>query len=305
MTVHEYVPQVYYNTMGSHAPVLRVKDGDCVKTSTLDARGTDRHGEVRAPRGNPVTGPFYVEGAEPGDTVAVQFESIIPNRDTGFSATTLAPHVVEASFVKQLPTRDIVFWKIDDEKKSARLVGPLEIQGEMILPLSPFLGCFGVAPPLGQAISTETSGPHGGNMDYRGFVAGVTVYFPVFTEGALLFFGDGHAFQGDGEITGTGLEISMDICFKVNVLKGKTIHWPRGETDSHIFTVGNANPLQLALQHATTEMCRWLMSDYGMDVVEASILLGQCVEYEIGNVYNPAHTIICKLHKDRLPQIRT
>ncbi len=124
------------------------------------------------------------------------------------------------------------------------------------------LGCFGVAPPGGQAISTATSAEHGGNMDYRGFVAGVTVYFPVFVPGALLHVGDGHATQGDGEIVGTGIEISMDVQFTVQVIKGKRIHWPRGENAEYIFTVGNARPLDQAVQHATTEMLRWLKEDY-------------------------------------------
>ncbi len=123
------------------------------------------------------------------------------------------------------------------------------------------LGCFGVAPPGGQAISTATSGQHGGNMDYRGFVSGVTVYFPVFVPGALLLVGDGHAIQGDGEISGTGIEISFDVRFTVDLLKGKQIHWPRGENEAYIFTVGNARPLDQALQHATTEMVRWLQDD--------------------------------------------
>ena len=100
--------------------------------------------------------------------------------------------------------------------------------GQLSLPLAPMLGCFGVAPAEGQSLSTATSGPHG-NMDYRGFVSGVTVYFPVAVAGALLFAGDGHALQGDGEIAGTGIEISFDIEITVQVQKGKQISWRRGE----------------------------------------------------------------------------
>src|SRR5262249_22680363 len=142
----------------------------------------------------------------------------------------------------------------------------------LTLPLAPMLGCFGVAPDRGQAISTATSAEHGGNMDYRGFVAGVTVYFPVFVPGALLHVGDGHAVQGDGEIVGTGIEISFDVQFTVRVLKGQRIGWPRGENADYIFTVGNARPLDQALQHATTEMMQWLATDYGLDKIAASIL---------------------------------
>src|SRR5690606_10082769 len=120
------------------------------------------------------------------------------------------------------------------------------------------VGCFGVAPARGEAISTATSSRHGGNMDYRGFTEGVTVYFPVFVPGALFHIGDGHAVQGDGEIVGTGVEISFEMTFTVDLLKGRPSQWPRGENEEYIFTVGNARPLDQCVQHATTEMLRWL-----------------------------------------------
>jgi acetamidase/formamidase len=145
-----------------------------------------------------------------------------------------------------------------------------------------------------------TSAEHGGNMDYRGFREGVTVYLPVFEPGALFFLGDGHALQGDGEIVGTGIEISLDVQLTVRVLKGKRIAWPRGENATHIFTAGNARPLDQALQHATTEMVRWLQEDDGLDPLGAHTLLGQCVEYEVGNVFDPAYTMICKIAKNLL-----
>jgi acetamidase/formamidase len=182
------------------------------------------------------------------------------------------------------------------------LVKPETKLGSLTLPLAPMLGCFGVAPPGGQAISTATSAEHGGNMDYRGFVAGVTVYFPVFAPGALIHVGDGHAVQGDGEIVGTGIETSFDIQFTVRLLKGKRIRWPRGENEAYIFTVGNARPLDQAVQHATTEMLRWLQEDYGLDALGANILLGQCVEYDLGNVFDPAYTMVCKVPKRLLGQ---
>jgi acetamidase/formamidase len=134
-------------------------------------------------------------------------------------------------------------------------------------------------------------------MDYRGFTAGVTVFFPVFVQGALIHVGDGHALQGDGEIVGTGVEISFDVRFTVRVVKGKEIGWPRGENEDYLFTVGNARPLDQALQHATTEMVRWLQSDFGLDPRVAGILLGQCVEYDVGNVFDPAYTMVCKVPK--------
>ena len=159
------------------------------------------------------------------------------------------------------------------------------------------IGCFGVAPERGQAISTATSGNFGGNMDYNGFVAGTTVYLPVFVEGALFHLGDVHAVQGDGEIVGTGIEISAEVKFTVNVIKDHEIHWPRGENREFIFTVGNARPLDQCIQHATTEMLRWLQKDFGLSARHASTLLGQCVKYDMGNMFDPAYTMVCKLAK--------
>ena len=121
------------------------------------------------------------------------------------------------------------------------------------------------------------------------------LYAVIFVPGALVHVGDGHAIQGDGEIVGTGIEISMDVQFTVRLIKGKRIEWPRGESADYIFTVGNARPLDQAVQHATSEMLRWLREDYGLDTLSASILLGQCVEYDLGNVFDPAYTMICKL----------
>jgi amidase len=170
-------------------------------------------------------------------------------------------------------------------------------------PLAPMLGCFGVAPPGGQAISTSTSSTHGGNMDYRGFAQGVTVFLPVFAPGGLFHLGDGHAIQGDGEIVGTGVEISFDVTFSVDLIREKRIGWPRAEDDEYIMTVGNARPLDQGVQHATTEMVRWLEDDYGLDPLSAHALLGQCVEYDVGNIFDPAYTMVCKVPKEALKRI--
>lgn len=301
MATHIFQPTHYHNAIGSHEPVLRVADGDTIVTTTIDAGGCDMHGEAVAPGGNPQTGPFYIEGAEPGDTLLVRLDRLYPNRDHGYSATVVAPNVVDPWYVRHLPQGGRADWQIDREQGTATLISPETKLENLCLPLSPMLGCFGVAPGRGQAISTATSGEHGGNMDYRGFREGVTVFFPVFVPGALFHVGDGHAVQGDGEIVGTGIEISFDVQFTVRVLKGRRIHWPRGENRTHIFTVGNARPLDQAVQHATTEMLRWLQDDYELDPVGASILLGQCVEYDLGNVFDPAYTMVCKMARHLLP----
>ena len=128
----------------------------------------------------------------------------------------------------------------------------------------------------------------------------IAVYFPVFVPGALLHMGDGHAVQGEGEITGAGIEVSFEVEIMVDLQKNRRINWPRGENSDYIFTVGNARPLDQALQHATTEMLRWLTEDYRLDIGSANILLGQCAEYDVGNVFDPAYTMVCKLKKDVL-----
>jgi acetamidase/formamidase len=309
MATHHFQPTTYHTAIGSHEPVLRVNVGDRVVTTTVDASGRDATGtQITAP-GNPQTGPVYIEGAEPGDSLVLYLERITPNRSYGWSSQTLAANVVDPAYVSELfrlPTDkpwEPATWDIDLAANTATLSAPDTKLGRLSLTLAPMLGCFGVAPAGGQAISTSTSAEHGGNMDYRGFMAGVTVYFPVFVPGALLFVGDGHAVQGDGEIAGTGIEISMEVEFTVGLIKRKRIGWPRGENSEYIFTVGNARPLDQAVQHATTEMIRWLQADYGLDPQSVGLLLGQVVEYDLGNVFDPAYTMVCKVSKDRLKQL--
>ena len=303
MAIHHFEPTVYHVAIGAHEPVLHIDSGDTVVTTTVDAGGVDAAGETVTEGGNPQTGPFYINGAAPGDTLAVHFDRLVPNRKMGRTSTVIAPHVLDAQYVaSDLPENGRGDWEIDLEKWTATLVSPETRLGRLTLPLEPMAGCFGVAPPRKQAISTATSSTHGGNMDYRGFCEGVTVYLPVFVDGALFHIGDGHAVQGDGEIVGTGIEISFDVQFTVNVIKGKEIGWPRAENDDYILTAGNARPLDQCVQHATTEMVRWL-NDLGLEGNAPHILLGQCVEYDMGNVYDPAYTMVCKVKKSILRDI--
>lgn len=297
MSVVTHVPTQYHNTFGSHAPALRLRPGDTLVTTTIDAHGMDERGEKVCDGPNPQSGPFYIEGAEPGDTLVVRIDALAPNRATGWSAAPVAPHVVEAERVRELPEGRLVEWEFlpggrarITSLEAGRLAG-------VEFALRPMLGCIGVAPRLGQAISSATSGPYGGNMDYVGVAAGTTLYFPVFAPGALLHLGDGHALQGDGEVAGTGIETSFSVRCTLDLLKGKRIGWPRGEDAEYIFTIGNARPLEQALQHATSEMLAWLEQDYGLDALAAGTLLGMCVRYDLGNIYDPAYTMVCKLPK--------
>ena len=304
-TLHEFEPTHFHVTIGSHEPVLRVRSGDVIRTWTVDSGGYDKHQNDITQGGNPQTGPFYLEGAEPGDTLRVRFDSIRPNRKRGVTGALVAAHVVDPHFVPELGERNGEdWWELDLERRTARLEDPppgLESLGE--LPLDPMLGCFGVAPPQGQAISCATSGQHGGNMDYRGFREGVTVDFPVFAEGGLFHLGDGHALQGDGEIVGTGIEVSMDVEFSLELLKGKTIRWPRADDGTFVMAVGNARPLDQALQHATTELLRLLEQDFGLSYRAGSALLGQCIQYDVGNVFDPAYTAVAKVEKALLEKL--
>lgn len=300
-TVHRFVPRVYHTTMATREAALVVASGDTVVTTTVDARGRDASGEAITEAGNPQTGPFFVDGAGPGDRLSVRLEALRPNRRWGWSATAIAPNVLDPETVAEAPGPVQGRWDVDVEAGTATLLEPETRLGRLALPLAPMVGCFGVAPARGQAISTATSSTHGGNMDYRGFVAGVTAHFPVFAPGALFYLGDGHAVQGDGEIVGTGVEISFDVRFTLTLTKRAPIEWPRGETADDIFTLGNARPLDQCVQHATTEMVRWLVDGYGLDARAAHLLLGQAARYDLANVYDPAYTMVCRLSKRLLP----
>jgi acetamidase/formamidase len=304
MVVHRLDASVWHNVLGSVPAALAVGDGDTVITQTLDSGGTDKDGVRRWHGPNPMNGPIHVEGAEPGDALCVDIVRMTPIRDTGYTGSVLAANVVDPEAVRGLPARASANWLIDRTAGTVRLEAPPEGLENFVLPLAPMIGCFGVAPRLGQAFSTATSAENGGNMDYRGFGPGCRVWFPVFTPGALFFLGDCHAVQGDGEIVGTGVETCFEVEVRLSVAKARAMAWPRGETQEAIFTAGNARPLDQALQHATSEMLSWLTGEYGLSVTAASHLMGQVVRYEVGNVFDPAYTMICKIEKRWLPQPR-
>ena len=213
---HRFVPRPFYNTYSfAHPPALRIKPGDRVVTKTIDAAGVDWNGKTVASGPNPQTGPFYIEGAEPGDMLVVTIEKIETNRAMAYSSSLLAPYAVDPAAIAARVDREArrVTWTIDKARGVARLDQADVQPGGIELPLRPMLGCVGVAPARKEAISTATPGAFGGNMDYASMGAGVKVMLPVYEPGALLFLGDGHARQGEGEVVGTGLETSMDVEF--------------------------------------------------------------------------------------------
>lgn len=302
MVTHRFEARAWHSVLARLPAALHVADGDTVITETLDAAGLDKHGIARAHGSNPMNGPIHVDGAEPGDVLQVDIVRMTPIREHGWTRGALAANVVNPERVRDLPPRSRIDWIIDAAAGTVRLKEPVEGLEHFILPIEPMLGCFGVAPAHGQAISTATSAENGGNMDYRGFGPGARIWFPVFEPGALFFLGDCHAIQGDGEIVGTGVETAMEVEIRLSVLKNRKQVWPRGETGETIYTVGNARPLDQALQHATTEMLDWLMDEYGLSSIAASHLMGQAVRYEVGNVFDPAFTMVCHIPKKYLPK---
>jgi acetamidase/formamidase len=297
---HRFVPDRFYNTWSAaHPPALHIKPGDHVVTKTVDASGVNWNGQSVATGPNPETGPFYVEGAEPGDMIVVTFERIETNRTTAWSGSLLSPYTVTPLAIASRVDKDAkrVTWTIDRAKGVARLDDATVQPGGIELPLKPMLGCVGVAPRGKEAISTSTPGAWGGNMDFAGVVTGAKVMLPVNEPGALLFIGDGHARMGEGEIAGTGLETSMDVEFMVELVKKKAIGWPRLENATHIMVLGSARPLLEAFQLATSELQQWLQADYGFTERGAQVFMGQAAEYEIANVVDPSFTVVAKIPK--------
>ena len=310
---HTIIPDRYYDTFsGAHPPVGHIVPGDRVITKLLDSRGHDENGKLIIYADNVLTGPFYVEGAEPGDTLVVHLEKVRLNRNWGWNGVriglnALSPNTVQGIYSNQCceewlqpRRRNALKWDIDLEKLVVRPSRPLGDKLKMEFPAVPSVGCVGVAPGRKQAISSGPTGPHGGNIDYNGTVEGTTVYLPVFEPGALLFLGDGHAAHGDGELLGNGTETSLDVDFSVDLIKGKSVGFPRIEEPDHLVTLGTMpRAMQAGFQGAISEMIRWLTSDYGLAPMEAHVLLGLAAELRIASWNN---TYICRIAKKHLPE---
>ncbi len=290
-----YSPDRYWNTFGPHEPALWLEPGDTLATTTLDAHGFDSTGAELSHRPNPLTGPFGMRGAKPGDTLKVRLLRLAPNRPHGFSYRNLRGNIVPPAIVPFLPPREEMVWQVDLEAGVTRPENPPEQVPGLAVPIRPVLGCIGVAPDLGQSITSYTCGSFGGNIDSVAVAEGVTLYLPVFVDGALLFVGDGHAVQSHGEIAGTGVEVSMEVEFAVDLLPGQKIVMPRGENAVQRFTIGIDRSLEAALQQSVAEMISWLQDDPGLSVDEACLLLGQTAQFELGNVVSPSYSMLCKL----------
>lgn len=303
---HTFEPATFPRVFaGNITPVLHIHTGDRVKTATLDAGGWDCKGTRQCIGGNPQTGPFFVEGALPGDTLAIQFHRIRLNRNSAISGRRILAGALQPAYYLEAKYdhKQICKWTLDIEAATGMLSHPTERLKNFKVKLQPILGCVAVAPPDKQCFRSNWLGSWGGNMDYNGLREGVTVYLPVFQEGAFLFIGDGHALQGDGELTGDALETSMDVEFSVDVIQGKSIQGPRFESDEYLMTSGIAGSLREALQQATTELAYWLELDYKLSSNESNIILGSSIRYDVAEVVDPQMHVVAKINKTVLSSL--
>jgi acetamidase/formamidase len=305
-------PAEFAWTFGGVPPVRSVKPGDVMELWTEDAFG----GKVRGPDDwvtkviefpfvNPQTGPFSVQGAEPGDTLAIHFVSIEPSRDWAASCTVPlfgALTSTHATATLQDPLPEVVWiYEVDVNKRTVTFRGasggdPIE------LPLDPMHGTVGVAPASFEARSSLVPDAHGGNMDTPEMRAGVTCYLGVNVEGALFSIGDGHCRQGEGETCGVAVEAAMDTVIAIDLVKGRATPWPRLESDEYVMSTGSARPLEDAFRIAHVDMVTWLTEEYGFDTLDAYQFLTQVAESPVANVCDPNYTFVTKVSKRYLPR---
>ena len=288
----------------SIAPVLRIWPGDVVRTKTVDAAGVDAKGKSRVLGGNPQTGPFYVEGAMPGDVIGVHLRRVRLNRPTAISDDGLVERAITSDYAGEHRDNDFknVVWNLDLERGLASPAKPTERLKNLSVPVRPMLGCVGVAPGFGGApIRTGDSGRIGGNMDFSEIREGATVYLGVAQPGALLYLGDGHALQGDGELNGNALETSLDVEFSVDVLREKRIAGPRVESAEALMAMGLSGSLDDAFRQAGSALAEWIQQDYKLSGKETAILLGAVIEYQISEVADRNVGVVAKVRKKYLP----
>ena len=308
-------PDTFWNTLDHrHRVTARMKPGDIVITKTLDASGYDDHDLPRAASGNPMVGPFYVEGAEPGDALVVHFRRVRLNRPTGWSyyrlgtfallpdaVEKLYPNVYKPDFVR--PGRsNLLVWDLDLTKNTVALREPRSAVAKMEFAAVPMLGVVGVAPAGDFAPTSGPSSAYGGNMDFNEIREGATLYLPVYHAGALLFLGDGHALMADGEPSGAGVETSMDVEFSTELRKNARLTGPRVENADYIISVGSqqefVSTLDYALKVATTDMVRWLTEEYRFEPWAAHLMINAVGVYDVVTV---AGSMALKVPKRNLP----
>ena len=300
----ETVKYVY----GVATPVARLAPGDVLETNTLDAFGDaiQKPGDTLAlvKGDNPLTGPFYIEGAEPGDTIAIDFVALEVNSSQGVGAFAPGFGALNATnytpmIQAPLPER-IWLYPIHPDDNTATFQAH-DSNFSVKIPLHPFLGCIGVAPSDGEARSSVVPAEFGGNMDSSEASVGNTLYLPVNVPGALLYMGDGHAAMGDGEIAGTAIEVPLRVRLRVRVIKGQKIDWPRFENKDEIMAVGIYRPLDDSLRIAFTQLVGWIHQDYGLSELDAYELLSKVATIHLAEMVDPNYVVIAKIDKKYLP----
>lgn len=300
---HEFVPTTFHRQFSpAIPPVLTIAPGDTVHTTTVDAGGTDEKGTHRVRGGNPQTGPFAIDGAAPGDTLFVKITRLRLNRDYAISDDGIVERGLDSDLaVKMKDAGNGVRWHLDAQKGLATPEKPSEHLAHYAVPVRPMLGCVAVASPPGQAPpGTGDSGRFGGNMDFNEIAEGTTLYLRVNVPGALLYVGDGHAVQGDGELTGDALETSMDVEFTVDVIPGNHGGGPRMENATHIMAMGLDGSIDGAFKSATSNMAAWLSDRYELTPSEVGQVLGTAAEYRISEVADRNAGVVLKISKERL-----
>lgn len=304
-------PGDFKYTFGQSRPVMKVRPGTIIETYTEDCydgrvkKPDDLPTEVIPPgHDNPQTGPFYIEGAEPGDTLVVHLISLEPVRDYAISSYfpgfgILTPTRYTAMLNPPLP--ETVWWYQVDKNKGTVRFRARQGNFSCELPIKPFLGCLGVAPADNEVRTTVVPEAFGGNLDSPEVRPGHTIYLPVNVKGALLFLGDGHLVQGEGEIIGTAVEAAMKVVFYVDLVKSKKIDWPRIESDEYLMSLGSYRPLEDAFRIAHRDLVDWLVSDYHLETMDAYQLLSQVGEARIAQVVDPNYTVLARIPKKYLP----
>ena len=300
----KFEPTTGVQTFAVREPVLRLAPGAIVETRTFSRAG-DYYDRAGGPWPGEV-GPFWIEGATANDTLVVRSLKLRPNRDTAVSQVN--PNGISAvagdsrtrMLNDPLPARRFV-WHLDRQRNVGVLELPNSASKRIEMPLKPMLGRLAVAPEGEEAFGGLWPGNFGGNMDASDAREGTTVYLPVFHDGALFYFGDGHALQGDGEIVGSGLETTMDVTFQFDLIKGRRIRWPRMEDADDIMVAGSVRPLVDAFRIAQVELIQWLVDDYGFERMEAYQVVSQGGHSRIANVVDPNYTVVAKFPKKLLP----
>ena len=300
---HEFKPSAFHREFSpSIPPVLHVSSGDTIHTTTIDAAGTDENDVSRAPAGNPVTGPFYIEHAMPGDTIAIQLKRLRLNRNWAVSGNMISNRALTADLLPRMSYRgEIVRWRLDSTRGFATRENPPDNLARYVVPIRPMLGCVALAPAAtGAAPDTGEVGPWGGNMDFNEIVEGTTVYLPVSVPGGLLYVGDAHAAQGDGELSNNGLETSLEVEIGVTLIPKRLTSSPHIETASHMMVMGLGDSLDDALRHATSGMLNWLVKHYKLNPPEVAQVLGTAAEYTVTLVVGDSSGVVVKIKKEVL-----